>query len=250
MPEYASLDADTRAEIDELAAPVKALNRTADPLERDRIFDTKLAVLRELFYLSQQDEGRSHDFELYTLDEGAGLREFAQWCAARAEAVDRGQHAAAEAAEETVLFYMWLQFIADEQRRVAQDRALAAGMRIGIMTDLAVGIHPDGADAHTLADVLVPAASVGAPPDQYSQQGQDWSQPPWNPEALANAGYAPWRDLLRTVLRHSGGIRVDHILGLFRLFWLPREDTPADGLYMNYDHRAMLGILLLSLIHI
>lgn len=247
VPEYLLLDASTRADVDELAAPLKAMNRTAAPLERDAVFGTKLAVLRELFFLSQQDEGRAHDFELYTLDEGEGLREFAQWCASRAADLERGQHAvAAETDEETVRFYMWLQFIADEQRRVAQDRALAAGMRIGIMTDLAVGIHPDGADAHTLADVLVQDASVGAPPDQYSQQGQDWSQPPWNPEALARVGYGPWRDLLRTVLRHSGGIRVDHILGLFRLFWLPREDTPADGLYMNYDFRAMVGILLLE----
>ena len=141
---------------------------------------------------------------------------------------------------------MWLQFIADEQRRIAQERAQAAGMQIGIMTDLAVGIHPDGADAHTMRDVLVADASVGAPPDQYSQQGQDWSQPPWDPQALAQAGYAPWRDLLRTVLRHSGGVRVDHILGLFRLFWLPRMDTPADGAYMNYDYRAMVGILVLE----
>ena len=94
--------------------------------------------------------------------------------------------------------------------------------------------------------MLVPDASVGAPPDQYSQQGQDWSQPPWNPQQLAEAGYGPWRDLLRTVLRHSGGIRVDHVLGLFRLFWLPRMDTPAHGAYMNYDFEAMVGVLVLE----
>ncbi|PAT04198.1 4-alpha-glucanotransferase [Corynebacterium sp. NML 150383] len=246
VPEFTKLGVETRAEVNQLVSPLKAMNHTADPLDRNAVFEVKLAVLRELFYLSQQDPGRSHDFELYTLDEGEGLREFGEWCAVQADAAEHGQHAAKAADEETIQFYMWLQFIADEQRRVAQDRALAAGMRIGIMTDLAVGIHPDGADAHTLADALVADASVGAPPDMYSQQGQDWSQPPWNPEALAQQGYGPWRDLLRTVLRHSGGIRVDHILGLFRLFWMPREDTPADGLYMNYDYRAMVGILLLE----
>ena len=142
-----------------------------------------------------------------------------------------GRHAGRGGAhdEETVRFYMWLQFVADEQRRAAQQRAKGAGMDIGIVTDLAVGVHPGGADAATLSDVLVQDASVGAPPDQYSQQGQDWSQPPWDPTALAEAGYAPWRDLLRTVLRHSGGVRVDHILGLFRLFWIPRIESPTEG---------------------
>ena len=253
VPEYGRLDAGARAEIAELAAPLKAMNRSAEPLRRNEIFAVKLQVLRELFYLSMEDEERAHSFELFTLDEGEGLADFGRWCAeAAAVAASSGagsphRHSGSdEDLEEATRFYMWLQFIADEQRRIAQEKALTAGMQIGIMTDLAVGIHPDGADAHTLRDVLVPDASVGAPPDQYSQQGQDWSQPPWDPRALAEAGYGPWRDLLRTVLRHSGGIRVDHVLGLFRLFWLPRADTPADGAYMNYDYEAMVGVLTLE----
>lgn len=249
VPEYARLDHATREEIAQLAAPLKEKNRSAEPLQRDEIFAAKLQVLRELFYLSLEDEERAHDFELFALDEGEGLEDFARWCAREAQSADAGhaaRHGSQEELEESTHFYMWLQFVADEQRRIAQEKALAAGMAIGIMTDLAVGIHPGGADAHTLADVLVADASVGAPPDQYSQQGQDWSQPPWNPQALAEAGYGPWRDLLRTVLRHSGGIRVDHVLGLFRLFWLPRADSPAEGAYMNYDHEAMVGVLALE----
>ena len=248
VPEFGLLDEGDREDVAKLAAPLKAMNHTAQPLERDTIFAAKLAALRALFYASAADEARRHDFELFCLDEGEGLREFAQWCAAQAsESEHHGapKHAG-EDPQELVEFYMWLQFIADEQRRVAQQRALAAGMRLGIMTDLAVGIHPGGADAATLHEVLVPDASVGAPPDQYSQQGQDWSQPPWNPQQLAQAGYRPWRDLLRTVLRHSGGIRVDHVLGLFRLFWLPRMDTPAHGAYMHYDFEAMVGVLVLE----
>ncbi|MEH0147291.1 4-alpha-glucanotransferase [Corynebacterium sp. Q4381] len=249
VPEFSWLADDQRAEIDELIAPLKAMNRSAEPLERDTVFQVKLDVLRELFYLSSEDEERTRGFELFTFDEGEGLEEFARWCAGQALNAAPARHAGPQKGDplaEATRFYMWLQFIADEQRRVAQERALAAGMSIGIMTDLAVGIHPDGADAHTLHDVLVADASVGAPPDQYSQQGQDWSQPPWNPEKLAAEGYAPWRDLLRTVLRHSGGIRVDHVLGLFRLFWLPRMDSPAEGAYMNYDYEAMVGVLALE----
>jgi 4-alpha-glucanotransferase len=87
---------------------------------------------------------------------------------------------------------------------------------------------------------------VGAPPDQFNQLGQDWSQPPWRPDRLAELGYGPFRDMVRTVLRDSGGIRVDHIIGLFRLWWIPAGGTPADGTYVHYDHEALLGILVLE----
>lgn len=119
-------------------------------------------------------------------------------------------------------------------------------MRIGLVTDLAVGVHPGGADAINLAEYLAPQSSVGAPPDDYNQQGQDWSQPPWHPVRLAESGYRPWREMLQTILRHSGGVRVDHILGLFRLFWIPRMTSPLNGTYVYYDHEAMLGVLALE----
>ena len=245
VPEWNLLDAGIRADIAAAAAELKAANSSAEPIDRDAIYAVKLAALRELFYVFEQRGARHEAFNAYATSEGEGLEEFARWCAAHVAAT--GRHSGrATVDEESVRFFMWLQFIADEQRRAAQQRATEAGMSIGIITDLAVGVHPDGADAHTLRDVLVQDASVGAPPDQYSQQGQDWSQPPWNPQALAESGYAPWRDLLRTVLRHSGGVRVDHILGLFRLFWIPRTGSPAEGAYMNYDHEAMVGVLALE----
>ncbi|MCT1663195.1 4-alpha-glucanotransferase [Corynebacterium sanguinis] len=246
VPEFSSLDPEIREEILAAAAPLKDTNTSAEPIERDAIYAVKLAAAREMFYVAEHDAQRLEEFEAFAASEGEGLREFARWCAERVS--DSGRHAGRGGAhdEETVRFYMWLQFVADEQRRAAQQRAKGAGMDIGIVTDLAVGVHPGGADAATLSDVLVQDASVGAPPDQYSQQGQDWSQPPWDPTALAEAGYAPWRDLLRTVLRHSGGVRVDHILGLFRLFWIPRMESPTEGAYMNYDHEAMVGVLALE----
>ncbi|WP_288831412.1 4-alpha-glucanotransferase [uncultured Corynebacterium sp.] len=253
VPEWAALDSEVKGEIAEIAGPLKAANRDPEPLNRNLIYKVKLDVLRELFYIAEADDTRRGYFETFIADEGEGLRYFGRWCAERAAEAGQGaasgrhdRKAEEEDLTELTRFYMWLQFIADEQRRVAQERALAAGMRIGIVTDLAVGVHPGGADASTLRDVLVADASVGAPPDQFTQQGQDWSQPPWNPHALAEAGYGPWRDLLRTVLRHSGGVRVDHILGLFRLFWIPRTGSPVEGAYMNYDHEAMLGVLALE----
>ena len=117
----------------------------------------------------------------------------------------------------------------DEQLGDAQDRAVAAGMSLGVVHDLAVGVHPDGADTWALQDVMARGVTVGAPPDAFNQVGQDWSQPPWRPDRLAEAGYLPYRDMLRTVLRHAGGIRVDHIIGLFRLWWVPEGRTAAEG---------------------
>lgn len=211
-------------------------------IDRNPIYAAKLAALYEIFQLGRSPE-RQVAFAEYRALEGAGLARFAAWCAQYT-----GAHADPDA-EYFVTepsFYEWLQWQCDEQLAQAQARAKDAGMAIGIMADLAVGVHPGGADAANLADVLVAGASVGAPPDNYNQLGQDWSQPPWHPVRLAEAGYAPWRDMLRTVLRHSGGIRIDHILGLFRLWWIPRSQSPLTGTYVYYDHQALLGILALE----
>ena len=80
----------------------------------------------------------------------------------------------------------------------------------------------------------------------YNQLGQDWAQPPWRPDALADAAYVPYRDMLRTLLRHAGGIRVDHILGLFRQWWIPEGAPAAEGAYVAFDHEALIGILALE----
>ena len=119
-------------------------------------------------------------------------------------------------------------------------------MPLGVIHDLAVGVHPEGADAWALQDVLAQGIEVGCPPDMYNQVGQNWSQPPWHPWALADAGFVPFRDMLRTILRHAGGIRVDHMLGLFRLWWIPAGRPPYEGTYVTYDHEALVGILCLE----
>lgn len=247
VPEFAGVDADVTEQVTVLADELRTGNRSADFIERNPIYEAKLAALREAFF-TEFPKPRLAQFEAFIEEQGQGLADFAEWCARRELKQNEGHRYALndEDVAQVQRFYMWLQFIADEQLAAAQQRALDAGMKIGIMTDLAVGVHPGGADAHNLAKVLVPDASVGAPPDNYNQRGQDWSQPPWNPVRLAEAGYTPWRNLLATVLRNSGGIRVDHILGLFRLFWMPRMESPATGTYMNYDHEAMLGVLALE----
>ncbi|WIM69051.1 4-alpha-glucanotransferase [Corynebacterium breve] len=247
VPEFGNLDEEALTQVGEIASALRSTNTSADVIERNPIYDAKLSTLREIFF-TQFSAERTLEFEDFIAEQGEGLEAFAEWCA-RQELTygpDANRHAVDDEVHELARFYMWLQFLADEQLAEAQERAKKAGMKIGIMTDLAVGVHPGGADANTLAHVLVPDASVGAPPDNYNQHGQDWSQPPWNPVRLAEEGYGPWRDLLATVLRNSGGIRVDHILGLFRLFWMPRMEPPTVGTYMRFDHEAMLGVLALE----
>jgi 4-alpha-glucanotransferase len=88
--------------------------------------------------------------------------------------------------------------------------------------------------------------TAGAPPDEFNQLGQDWSQPPWRPDRLEEHEYEPLRAMIRSVLRHAGGVRIDHIIGLFRLWWIPRGAPPTAGTYVRYDHDAMVGIVALE----
>lgn len=243
IPEFAQVPADIQADMKDLAKELGQANHSAEIIDRNSIYGGKLACLHEIFRVERSAE-REAAFQAFKDLEGDGLVRFAWWCA-RYDAQAQGTHAQVDEVELTE-FYSWLQWVCDEQLHLAQLRATDAGMKIGIMADLAVGVHPGGADAENLAYVLAPEASVGAPPDIYNQRGQDWSQPPWHPVKLAEAGYRPWRDMLRTVLRNAGGIRVDHILGLFRLFWIPRGQEPTTGTYVSYDHNALVGILALE----
>ncbi|MFC3300562.1 4-alpha-glucanotransferase [Arthrobacter agilis] len=258
IPEHARLDDAARRRVEELAAGFGPANRTTDLLDRDSAYAAKLEAL-ELVYAVELPGQRQQDFDAYRTHQGQGLADFALW-SALAETLQPGApewddvgrpgsdgaRALAEEYADRIGFHEWLQWLIDEQLQEAQLEATGAGMAIGVVHDLAVGVHPSGADAWALQDVLATGISVGAPPDMFNQHGQDWSQPPWHPERLAEAGYRPFRDMLRNILRHAGGIRVDHILGLFRLWWIPQRQAPSAGAYVYYDHRALIGILALE----
>jgi len=119
-------------------------------------------------------------------------------------------------------------------------------MAIGIVHDLAVGVDPAGADAWLLPGDLAAGATVGAPPDSFNQRGQDWGFPPFRPDRLARTSYAPFRQVVRAALEHGGGMRVDHVMGLFRLWWVPAGRGAAGGTYVAYDADAMLAVLVLE----
>ncbi|HEY2793340.1 MAG TPA: 4-alpha-glucanotransferase, partial [Micromonosporaceae bacterium] len=136
--------------------------------------------------------------------------------------------------------------LCDQQFAAAAEAARAAGMAIGLIVDLAVGVDPTGADASALSDVLAKGVRIGAPPDAFNQLGQDWGLSAWHPKRLADTGYAAYRDLLRRLLRHAGGLRIDHVAGLWRLWWVLPGHPASDGTYVSYDADAMVGILALE----
>ena len=144
---------------------------------------------------------------------------------------------------DRIEFHAWLQWLAAEQLAAAQHAARRAGMSIGVITDLAVGAHPGGADAWARQDVIVPGISVGAPPDEFNQLGQDWTLPPWHPGWLAAQGGRPLAELIAANTRTAGGLRVDHVMGLARLWWIPAGMSPELGTYVRYDHELMGGVL-------
>jgi 4-alpha-glucanotransferase len=270
IAEYQRLEPAERERIDVLAAPLRARNDTADLIDRDAVWAAKRAAL-EIIYRVPLSDRRREEYQRFRRREGRALEDWATWCALaewygpdwrswpgpardprRAAAIATPGGPAADtriaAADSGVPaagpgFHAWLQWLLDEQLAAAQRAARAAGMATGIIGDLAVGAHPGGADAWAYQDLLVRGLSVGAPPDGFNQRGQDWTQPPWHPRRLAEAGYRPMADLFAAALRAGGGLRVDHVMGLMRLWCVPSGMSPDRGAYIRYDHRASVAAL-------
>jgi 4-alpha-glucanotransferase len=133
-------------------------------------------------------------------------------------------------------FHRWLQWLLDRQLR-------SASRDLTIVHDVAVGFAADGFDAWLWQDVLAPGMSVGAPPDEFNLAGQDWGIPPFDPRRLRAAGYRPFVETLRRLMRPDGGVRIDHVMGLFRLWWVPVGAEPRDGVYVRYPAGEMLDVL-------
>ena len=140
-------------------------------------------------------------------------------------------------------FYLYLQWQADEQLRRAHEAARDAGMSIGLYRDLAVGANPGGAETWQQPRLFAMRANVGAPPDEFNWTGQDWGLPPWIPHELRHSRYAPWRALLQANMRHSGALRIDHVMGLLRLYWIPQGMSPTEGAYVRYPVDDLCAVL-------
>ncbi len=145
-----------------------------------------------------------------------------------------------------VEFYEYLQWQAFLQLAAVGQRSWERGLGIGVMLDLAIGVAEGGAATWTRPEIHALSASAGAPPDEINLLGQDWGLPPWIPHKLTEAGYAPFIELLRTNMRFAGALRMDHVMGLRRLFWVVRGLPAAEGTYVSYPFEDLLGILALE----
>jgi 4-alpha-glucanotransferase len=252
LPEVGLLDADAREEVVRLGNEARALNGS-ERIDRDAVYERKMralallhaAPLRPAFEQWRREQGRAlEDFALWSaLAERHPGKPYQEWPEPLRDPRSPAVEAARGEVADRVTFHAWLQWLCAEQLAEAQRCAREAGMGVGIVHDLAVGCDPGGADAWAQQDVVAHGMTIGAPPDSFNQKGQDWRLPPWRPDRLRAVGYRPLRELVRGVLAEGGGIRVDHAMGLFRLFWVPDGMSAAEGAYVRYPAEDLLGIL-------
>ncbi len=231
--------------LERLAAAGRALNRERR-IDRDAVFRLKMEALEQLW----SRFGGAPAFDRYRAEQGEALTRFATFCALaewhrggwrtwpsdyrhpRGGAVQRF----AEEHADRVRFHQWLQWLLDTQ-------LARAGAEVRVIHDLPIGFDPDGADAWAWQDLLALDVTVGAPPDDFNPHGQDWGLPPFVPHRLRAAAYAPWVETVRATLRHAGGVRIDHVMGLFRLFWIPAGLSAAEGAYVRYPADELLAVV-------
>ncbi|HEY3634957.1 MAG TPA: malto-oligosyltrehalose synthase [Caldimonas sp.] len=227
-----------------------------------------LALLYESFRAGAlaRNDARALAFRAFQREGGAGLRRFAQFEAlqARFHSADAAvwgwpvwpegwrDPASARVAEDAraqlteIEFYEYLQWIADAQLARAQKVADERGMPVGLYLDLAVSVDRGGADAWSHAATYALGASIGAPPDDFNREGQAWGLPPLRPDRLRATGYRIVVEALRANMRHAGALRIDHVMGLMRLFWIPPGRSAKDGAYVHYRADELLAIVALE----
>jgi 4-alpha-glucanotransferase len=253
-PLYLAVDelpgASGRPEVAEAGAAGRALNERR-LIDRDRVWPLKSRALEGIFSAFAGDD----DFDAYRLERGPVLESFATFCALAERhggvwqewpAVYRSpdtiavrQFATSPPGRLRIRYHAWLQWILDRQL------ARASG-EMGVVQDLAVGVDPGGADSWIWQETFVQNMRVGAPPDEFNTQGQNWLLPPLDPWRMRSSGYEPWIESLRAGFRHGYGLRVDHVMGLFRLYWIPADAPPGEGAYVRYPHHDLLNILTLE----
>jgi len=232
----------------DLATAGRALNGDRR-IDRDAVYRLKHQALEAIWERFPGDPG----FEAFCAAEGEALETYATFCALAEEygrpwdewpaayrhpdGNEVAQYRRAQA--RRVGFHQWLQWLLDGQLH-------QAGASVALVQDLAVGVDPAGADAWMWQDVMARDVSVGAPADEFNTLGQDWGVPPFDPWKLRAAGYGPFIETVRAALRHAGGVRLDHVMGLYRLFWIPRGGSPTAGTYVRYPASDLLDIVALE----
>ncbi len=232
----------------------RSLQRGDRIIDRDAVGALKRPLLELLWREFSGDHPADvQDFERYLAEGGVWLQRFTTWCALaerhgpswydwpsefRRHDSDAVRAFGLEA-RERVRFHGWLQWLIDRQ-------LASANSACGLMHDLPIGFNSGGADGWVFKDFLAPGMSVGAPPDALAPGGQDWGLPPFIPHRLQEARYEPFIATIRQGLRHAWGLRIDHVMGLFRLFWCPHGRGARFGAYVRYPAQDLLGILALE----
>jgi len=223
-------------------------------IDRDRVWAAKRHALSQRF----TDEAAGHEWRSWARAQGSDLWRFATWNALAdrygaqwTEWPQQFRHPDSPAVADLPLhdhafattceFHSWLQWLARTEVRHA---TAAAGL--ALISDLAVGNSPDGADAWMYQDLMALGVRIGAPPDPFNAAGQDWGLPPFVPSRLRAAHYAPFIAMLRAACEGMGGVRIDHVMGLFRQFWVPAGGGPADGAYVQMPAEELLAIIRLE----
>ncbi len=241
--------------------------RAAELVDYEQVARLKRNAL-ERCYLEFRTSGRQagaqgiRAFQAFRKERGAALSRFALYEALSESLCTRGYHSGWHSwpvryqshdthavrrfereNEERITFHAWLQWVAACQLRDAQERAKAAGMRIGLYLDLAVGVAPDGADTWSQPGAVVRGARIGAPPDPFNEKGQDWGLAPFSPAGLTQRHFAPFRMMLKELMRSAGAARIDHAMGLVRLFWITNNAGAKASAYVRYPAAGMFAHL-------
>ena len=200
-----------------------------------------------IVFVDQAAKDAKADFGKFVTDGGTRLARFALF-EALSETYGSDWHVWPETAgnhtdeiQDRIEFHSWLQWVANGQLAQAQARSKQAGMPLGLYLDLSVGARRDGAEAWCEQDCVAKGVSVGAPPDHLGPDGQNWNLVAFAPRKLQAAGYGPLRQVLSQTMRHAGVIRIDHVLGLNRSFWIP--DDGSAGAYIQQPFDALLAII-------
>lgn len=255
-----------------MAVEACGLEQTLEELEQQPLVDwpraaaARTQLLQALYRdFSQGEHPQRSDFESFREAAGEALEHHCRFEVLQAEAVDRGlgadwrawpeawrdpYHPEVEALAATyparVEYHAFCQWLVERSLQRAQEAAHSNGMLVGLIADLAVGADGAGSQAWSRQDELLPGLSVGAPPDILNRSGQDWGICGFSPEGLKRNGYRAFIEMLRANLAHAGGLRIDHVMGLRRLWVIPRGSKPSDGAYLYYPFDDLLRLLALE----
>jgi len=241
------------------------INVAAEPgdlIDWPRVSLRRLAASRTAFHAMLVNEAERAAFHAFRADRGEMLERHARfealheanpgaydwhdWPVALRNPTSPDMERFAALHTDDVAFHAFLQFLADRGLAQAQHTARAAGMSIGLITDLAVGVAPQGSDVWGRPEQMLHGLTIGAPPDLLNPRGQDWGLTSFSPHGLTAAGYGSFLDMLRTALRHAGGVRIDHVMGLARLWVMPRGARPGQGAYLRFPVDDLLRLVRLE----